>query len=1820
MQYQRLVQMASRILISFVFFSCFSALLTQGQDAPDLGGFMPLDFAEQIFEEDASRIYPNQDEILWPIIQQAYEEIRSREFKNVRIHPETGEVAYEPYVFSDEVVVNIGAKFLNELVLADPEKGIYLPRREKLLQDFQDQLRKVAKDPFDPWVVQATDQAGRILDEIEDWDLRVNFSMEFKPNFESIDLQLNSGFDEVSEREAELVEVDHRIRMNPELHVKSITGILINPQKRGQVIELDLFPNYEETWALQGVEAEFGARIFGDIRQAHQRIRVEAPVLPEEPQDAEDYFERRPIQTNLRDQRIEDFDVQEFQERLFTPQKMRFVLNQLITDVLQNEAAGFFVDPNDPDLLPGDKAMQLAGDIGEEILAETELDVLVWVVATDDGEVEVKSGLDDPDGKTRQQIQQVLEGRVEGQTLLAQFSGDLGLKAEDFQLTYDQVQEDLVARADLPRRKITEWEVEYLGFPSVLLKDTDSDFVQAIVDNLDGVNLVESKSGVFVEMDVELPEFENPLTELEVRIPMTWDQSEGELPRPRFETESLSIQSPALNQLVLNEIALYADPNLGVPVRIDVRSDESWSDQIEKQFDHFLEHAYYLAERGDEVEDTFDIIESRVTEMYIQGVQGLQTHVQTSTLSFDVSIADFNPPSESISIDWFLENINNDDLSPTPPSALSQTHQDQLEKNPLHSFAVQVKLPRSLRIRLDNISTPDANVSFAEFSLRSDIEEPVAEVVFNVVEDSFGRQKVLPDRSNLSKLLSSYTLVRQPTVNDARPEVGNVDPKLNPEAKNWKIKGPIGRKADAVYDGAAQALDYASDRAQHAGSILEAISHGLGVGSDEVKSVGGGLKSAGRIYDQSVEEKEVIKKLNEQVEKQKAALEAQILKSVTKMINGDLVYTASELAQRVLDESDTLVVSDDFGFESSRAQLLMSELEFLRLLENNQLSQLSDQEIEEFAQARQDKDSVLVRASNGEIRVYKKTEDGLFVNEAASAESASTRLYEAFAREIGRIQTEIEGVPGRIPEVLSKVEAPLGEFIEEKGLNTQVTRVWNQLTSAVGETVSKLPESAAEAVEGNPSIEPVIEDGQIVDMSEFDKALLADYAAREFRQGLDENGDPVSPPNLSTVDEEARDAFGLVRETYVPAIEEAANSKIQDALRPELPTEKEVAAAIFEEPSQDEEQELPSIEICIPTHSGVPSADIELSQQLVGITAYLTDIDRQRPPVAQEENLLGKILAKDIRERSSEIKAMEGPDVPVGVGFVNVDAIQREIVRQLPTLEAQVNRLAKEAGPTNNSLKILVEEPKIAVEWVYKDERWQRQLTARLHLDITQDTRLIDGQPLERFVRNLDQGKIDEIIARLEKGRDNGKWEGSWVNEYFDTIIEQISHPDKRAQLTDEEVKDYAMYLIRRTRNAGDVFFLPNFFATLFTLGAGQVETGRAELSIPLRLDLTNKSDPEPGKFPHDLVDDQRLNEWFRSKPLDEFEDFYRDLSANERRAILIRLGPVERSQVHAMLQNRRGKMKRKFREDFEAIVRDEMAARSKLVGDEGYQIRVRPEIVEYFENKYQGNKDLVYFTDDPSRKNYGTKLAMRAVEENVAAFVQAIELETRFGLPLAEDHIRFKVGDISYSTGPGEVGEGGSVLFDIHAVKTDKVDEHPEQQSWHLPFEAETRVIPYLNRYFQRDYARSLENELVRQFNSQRAVADRVPGLQLSLSPRRQGSWLQQKEDGSLAFVATLTIDSDGEVSTEVENQPGVYRGFRVEFPVDFMVQRRRFGESSPEYDVPKIKLGRVQFSGVDSVDLSSEVLHFIEEMTEMDWQSIELERLEVGQKQWYE
>ena len=1749
-----------KALAASLMFSLLVLMGTVRAQQPDFGIVFRPDFMRTTIPK-AAPAYFELEFVKRSMVSELTKALHAAEFEITT--DENGRVFGKPYKVQNQTTVNIGQKLLNKTVLEDPERQIWVTRREHFRNQLEKSLRSPQMQLPEEVVRNYLKAFDEFMEDLKNWELIVDYELEIKPNFESISIETEIPEDPGSSLEgARVMNNQIALKLNPAVNVKSITGVLRNPIT-GQTVDLDLFPEYNEIWEVDGLKVELDAPVTIDIRHPNQKVRIDLAPLPELPPDQmneANYHQHRPVRTNLVEERNENGeilhpgvklrqdDVDLFLSRFFKAKRLDTILDQAFPH--PGDFLGSPSDPSQKALL--EDMLAATSELAFQAIKNHKVKIVVWLELNDEtGMLNTHAILADSQGADAERLNQLRAREIPGFQLVGEFVSELSLSPEQVQVGYSLnevvdpttglalwdfntdgyiYQREAYVKVDLPQEFSSDWRIQSAYIPEALVDDDEDKIAKNALMSVKGMNLAEGKDSRF-SMSVQWPDLGSDISDLELRLPFKMERTEQGLDALKPIVDQLYLVTPALSETTFAALEVQLNPKLD-PIRIDGRSSLSWVEQFEDQFSLFIEHLYYL------IPDVAkDKIQTELASKIKEGVLGINRHVVAPGNSFDLSFVNFDLDEDSLFIDWFSSQLNAENLKPVDITQLPAAYAEMLRTDPLQGSAIKVRMPKEMRLRLTNLVSPDADIAGVEFSLRAPVQ-PELEMYLRVTQDAYGNGQVIPEFHNIDHVMAQYSLVK-----GEKPENGGVSA--------WGVI-PRGIVKRAVVD--------ASSWVGVAGAIGSLLAPDNWFGKHIVQPV---AEEAWGL-SKELNDKSVIPVIEEKLEEKlfnlRPALGPIIVNAVIAQANGDREYKPEEFVKRIQKGDFRLIRSarhlpKDFhsylAFES-HGQVILDPASIALITDEQAEGILSDLAAYEIP----------VMDDENKIHIFIQRSDGSFFNERAWKDSPVGQIFSLYRNEIGRVEDEFRLLPKKVERLKPRIQDAVRTTF--KGMNLEATwvQIWDSLVESVGGSLSNIPSMAAEPIEGNPSY------------SSIRSGAVADDAP---------------------ADSEQKTIYDIVRK-LIPTTIKAVNAPINSAL------DSPIGASTEENPERPESKEdrqrklrnarankFSGVRICIPPdagHSGILSDDLlvifgiiveqqsensdaaansnpvvingqllsaaltkQIQNDLNGsessadpklMEAQLRGLDRlsrlliqkmkinfnEREPLlrrvqtrrASEAELekLRKLQAESeelkrrlrlVTQKLNELKGGKASrrQVPDAEGFVMMDLAQREIMRRLPGYEQTINEQARRAGFANNSMKILLEEPDVRVErLVDANGNQQDQLVAHLKMSVSQDTKLIDGKPIEKFLGELDQAHIDMIFERLETRRAQGKLNAQWINDYLNQIASKIGTAEARARLSNQELKAYLMYILRRTENSSDLGDVINVPSTIITLGLLQVDTKMMDLKVPLQVALLNR-----------------------------FEDATAE---------------AEKAQGYRM----------------------------HLFAD------IDPEGLKA-EQRVSGHQNT-FIEDMGGRWAGASQLAMKLVQQQIADFEFSFDLPNTFGLPMIEDQMRFVLGDIH----PIYDGENnrGAMAFHVWAENQPASQSSSMHQTNSIPLET-TPTINYLNNYLSspEPYFESGLKHL--EFMMEWGLKESLPqfgDVDLELTQEDGEPYVRLNADSEIVFRANVKLPD--------QKEPVL-----VEIPFDFYLQQTTL-PAKPEglylsWVIPKdIRVLNVDSNHLENSDFAREVL----------------------------
>lgn len=1719
-----------KILAASLVFSLFSIPASLPAQQADFGIVFRPDFIRTTIPQ-AAPAYFELEFVKRSMVSELTKALRAAEFEITT--DEDGTTSAKPYNVQNQTTVNVGQKILNETVLEDPERQIWVTRREH----FRNQLERSLRAPQ----MQLPDQAIRdylqafddFMEDLKNWELIVDYQLEVKPNFEWISIESIIPRDPGSSLESALVmENQIELRLNPVIHVKSITGVLRNPVT-SQTVDLDLFPEYNENWEIDGLKVELDAPVTIDIRHPTQKVRIDLAPIPDlsaDQMNETNYYRHRPVRTNLVEEkdesgeilhpgvRLRQDDVDVFLNRFFRSDRLDTVLGQIFPR--PGEFLGSPSDPSQKALL--EDMLAATSELAFQAIKNHKVKILVWLELNNEtGELDTHAILAESQSREAERLSQLRGGEIPGFQLVGEFISELSLSPEKVRVGYSLnrvvdpstglplwdfangewfYQREAYIKIDLPPEFTSDWKILSAFVPEALVNDDKNNIANNVLDSVNGMNLADGKDSRF-SMTVQWPDLGKDVSDLEVRLPFEIERTEQGLDALKPVVDQLYLVTPALSETSFGALEVWLDSTLD-PIRIDGRSSLSWVEQFEDQFSLIIEHLYYLTP-----EVAKEKIQTELSGKIKEGVLGINRRVVTPDSSFDLSIVNFDLDENSLFIDWFASELNGVNIKPVDITQLPAAYAAMLGTDALQEIAIKVRLPSEMRLRITNLISPDADIGGIEFSLRAQ-GEPELEMYLRVTQDAYGNGQVIPEFHNIDHVISQYSLVK-----GEKPENGGI------AAWGVVVHFAPSSVGDGAYDMAAVVGDRVSSGLGVLGFFGSVFAPNNWFGNRLIRPLSGGASLAAKAWNTGLEVPAIEEKLEEQLFNLRLAMGPILVNAVIAQANGDREFNFEEFLKRIQAGDFRLLRSTEYSVRDFHSDLAL-ELNGPVRIDPGSTVRISDDRAEEIL-ADLSAYEIPVMDDEGKIHIFIQRSDGSFFNERAWKSSPVGQVFSMYRNEIGRVEDEFRLLPKKVEGMEPRIQEAVQNTFTGMKLEEMWAQVWDSLVESIGSSLSKIPSMAADPIEGNPSYSNI-------------------------RSGITEEE--------ASVDSEQKTIFGNTRKLN-PGVTEAVNAPINTAL--DSPIGASTGTDRFPQRPENEADrermirnaranEFPGVRVCIPPdtiQSGIPSDDLLvvlgiLDQQSEGSNlesspdpvvidgqnisaslaqrimdelvnsessnnlnafesplrglARLSTLIRQKMSknFDEQEPLLKRVQAprasqselerlrglqsefEDLKRqlglinlKSNELRGLGAPQrqAPDAEGFVMMNLAQREILRRLPGLEQMINEQARAADFTNNSMKILLEDPDIRVERsVDAMGEPQDQLVAHLRMSVSQDTKLIGGRSLENYLGDLDQASIDKIFERLETRRAQGSLRGQWINDYLDQIVSKVGTPEARSRLSDQELKSYLMYILRRTENSSDLGDIINVPATIITLGLLQVDTKMMDLRVPLQIALIN-----------------------------QFDD-----AASEGEGYRIHL--------------------------FADIDPDGLKAEQRASGHQN-----------------------TFIQDRGGRWAGASQLAMKVVQEQIADFEFSFDVPNTFGLPMIEEQMRFALG-VAHPVYDGEESRG-AIVFDIWEESL-PASRYPSMHETNtIPLDS-TPIINYVNNFLHapdRDFGSGLEHlEFMMEWGLERSLPD-FGIIDLKLSKENGNAYVRLNENSELVFRANVNLQ-------------GQAQSVLIEIPFEFNLQQR--------------------------------------------------------------
>lgn len=731
--------------------------------SPSAGVFSEPEKLESLLKQTVLEEYILEDQLLWPIVQGVESALKNAEFsqlKNADGSPqvdEFGRPKVEPYSIQRLDRVAIGSSILNKLV--QNANGEYQSFRDLALEQYEQALLKISNSGDVSWIPARILSFQKILEDAEAWELVIDYQVEVRPFFDQVSLDLKASRRGSDLNELSLLDATGKVSLNPVIYVKSILGQLEN-SRTNEVIDLDLFEQYNEEWELAGVEVESEAYADFSISSSDQIFKIELAPLPDA-ETQEQYKQKRPVRSNLKDPsapvRLNEHDVDVFMAKAFGDpmNKFSYLLGQLLPSMSpqKDDFLSSLLSQTEASQISSfsEKVLQEAEEVLKQGLAQQQIFGHIWLEKSLDQDLKLHFGVTNDSLGVPEELSVILNSERVDTDLLVHMSSLMPLKMNSVKSFLDLAENKFSLELELPEILSLRWRIHELRFPLVLFESVESSIARQVLESLQGVNLAKQKD-VFVRFDILFDASEN--NKIKWTVPWVARKlPESKQPILQFDIDQLKVDAPVLRHFRLSPFRLSSDSEL-VPLVLSLDSSTNWEFQLMDQFPAFIEQAFGIVP-----EATLESLYSAVNKLLESSVSGLKADIDTDDLKAKLSVGKLNLQEDAIEVDWvagkdWLRGLRVVDLQHLDEEAQSRLQSARL----IHEYALRFKMPESMGANLSRVQSEKADIYEMDVLAKTQKDNREIFLIAGVFIDYKGQMFSVILRHNFEKVLGGLAV------------------------------------------------------------------------------------------------------------------------------------------------------------------------------------------------------------------------------------------------------------------------------------------------------------------------------------------------------------------------------------------------------------------------------------------------------------------------------------------------------------------------------------------------------------------------------------------------------------------------------------------------------------------------------------------------------------------------------------------------------------------------------------------------------------------------------------------------------------------------------------------------------------------------------------------------------------------------------------------------------------------------------------------------------------------------------------------------------
>ena len=482
------------------------------------------------------------------------------------------------------------------------------------------------------------------------------------------------------------------------------------------------------------------------------------------------------VQTNFNEIEIKEAGVQKLMTEVFNQQKISFALDRLSQQALFDRMK-----------------IQIQDDVMNYLRNEP-FQFSIIIFQDEDGKIEFEIGVKNNDFDKKIATLQD-EGRF-----VSEIVSESLLSVEDFKVNLLAGESNLEIEVELPETKWVSAKIGDFDFPGFLFEGESNDLVRSIMNYFDQ-NAIEL-SGASLEAKLRLKEPSEEKSTIKLYVPIRWETSTGaDFSIPNFKISEMTFNLDELGEARIEEVK-FRSTNNSPWVELNFQDKPRIQDQLYAQLSQMTQNFENLT--GENFEKFLSQeLQARLQTLVLQVGEADEASASTEE---KIRIIDFEFPAEAIKIDWDVEaeliqrrlhdgkriGLNNKqqgDFTSVFHRLPKEFRIFQDQKGDV-IIKTDLKLPKSFRIRLQNIDDEEAFIETLEFSVAAE-EEKTATVFWKILQDAQGRLIILPQISNLDSVIAAYHHVLDQTSGPDALVARGVRPKsFSGRAAEW-INGKL---------------------------------------------------------------------------------------------------------------------------------------------------------------------------------------------------------------------------------------------------------------------------------------------------------------------------------------------------------------------------------------------------------------------------------------------------------------------------------------------------------------------------------------------------------------------------------------------------------------------------------------------------------------------------------------------------------------------------------------------------------------------------------------------------------------------------------------------------------------------------------------------------------------------------------------------------------------------------------------------------------------------------------------------------------------------